>query len=40
MKTKIKDKGTVPFRIFKAILGPIFNLYYNIIINLKKKNHQ
>jgi 1-acyl-sn-glycerol-3-phosphate acyltransferase len=29
MKTKIKDKGTVPFRIFKAILGPIFNLYYN-----------
>lgn len=29
MKTKIKDKGTVPFRIFKAVLGPIFNLYYN-----------
>lgn len=29
MKTKIKDKGTVPFRVFKAVLGPIFNLYYN-----------
>ena len=28
MKTKT-DKGTIPFRIFKAILGPIFNFYYN-----------
>ena len=28
MMSKV-DKGTIPFRIFKAILGPVFKFYYN-----------